>query len=101
MTPEAMEKNLTKLGIADKYSFERPGRAPGPHIVESYAAVNLIVRDRAMFHTPYVPHVQQIFQDRASGYLASLNDPVQHKADSELLINSLVVSSDAVRSASE
>ncbi|KAF8519048.1 linoleate diol synthase [Hysterangium stoloniferum] len=89
MTPEAMEKNLTKLGIADKYSFDRPGRAPGPHIVESYAAVNSIVRDRATFHTPYVPRVQQIFENHASGYLASLNDPEQHKADSELLINSL------------
>ncbi|KAF8508365.1 hypothetical protein BU17DRAFT_56768, partial [Hysterangium stoloniferum] len=72
MPPEAMEKNLTKPGIADKYSFERPGRASGPYIVESYAAVNSIVRDHATFHTPYVPRVQQIFENRASGYVVLL-----------------------------
>ncbi|KAF8500049.1 hypothetical protein BU17DRAFT_72152 [Hysterangium stoloniferum] len=100
-SPEAMEKNLTKLGIADKYSFERPGRAPGPHIVESYAAVNSIVRDRATFHTSYVPRVQHIFENRASGYLASLNDPVQYKAYSELLINSLANDASALEKAEQ
>ncbi|KAF8518558.1 hypothetical protein BU17DRAFT_66395 [Hysterangium stoloniferum] len=73
-TSSTVRCGLKKLGIADKYSFERPGCAPGPHIVESYAAVNSIVRDRATFHTPYVPRVQQIFENRASGLKMTSED---------------------------
>ncbi|KAF8505285.1 hypothetical protein BU17DRAFT_101069 [Hysterangium stoloniferum] len=42
-----------------------------------------------------------IFENRASGYLASLNDPVQHKADSELLINSLANDASAFEKAEQ
>jgi hypothetical protein len=72
MRPEIMKENLEKLGIAKKYTFERPGHTSGLQVVEPYRAVHAIMRDRTSFHTPYVPRVQKIFDGHASGYVILL-----------------------------
>ena len=60
MTPEAMKDNLSKLGIAEQYSFDRPGVAPKPHVVESFTGIKAILEDIETFVAPYPARAKDI-----------------------------------------
>ncbi|KAF8512919.1 linoleate diol synthase [Gautieria morchelliformis] len=87
MTPEAMKTNLTKLGVAEKYTFSRPDRSEHPHVVNTFSGVSSVLKDRVSFRASYVGRAKEIIPGR--GYLLSLDDPVVHKADSELVTSAL------------
>ena len=52
-TPETTKKNLTKLGIADKYDFSRPKPQPIPKIVDTIAGIRYVFNDAVKFRTMY------------------------------------------------
>ena len=57
MTPDAMSGYTEKLGIKDKYNFNRPGSAPTTHIVSDYSLISSILKDAASFRPPYADRV--------------------------------------------
>ncbi|KIJ55788.1 hypothetical protein M422DRAFT_152180 [Sphaerobolus stellatus SS14] len=83
MTPEAMKENLSKLGVSEKYSFERPGVAPKVQVVESFTAIKDILDNNASFTTPYTSRAKDVIESR--GFLSSLDDFKTHEADRRLL----------------
>ncbi|KAF8578807.1 linoleate diol synthase [Ramaria rubella] len=83
MMPEAMKENLTKLGIADKYSFERPGTQAAAQAIDTFPGVRSVLKNRAVFRTPYSDRAKDVLAGQ--GYLVSMDDPVAHTADKELI----------------
>ena len=57
MTPTSMKNYTETLGIKEKYSFERPRRAPITHVVNDYAVVAEMLKDNAAFRPPYADRV--------------------------------------------
>ena len=57
MTPDAMSGYTEKMGIRERYNFNRPGRAPQTHVVSEYADVRKILEDTPAFRPPYADRV--------------------------------------------
>jgi len=64
MTPGDMQKNLTKLGIAEKYTYERPGVVPPTHVVESFTAIKAILNDNTSFSSPYATRAKDVMEGK-------------------------------------
>lgn len=60
MRPEAMKTNLTKLHIADKYTYEMPKRTDHPQVVEGFSSVSTILKDRTGFNASYVERAKEL-----------------------------------------
>lgn len=59
-----MKTNLTKLHIADKYSFEMPSRTDHPQVVDGFSSVSMILKDRTGFNASYVERAKELIQGR-------------------------------------
>lgn len=68
MTPSAMEKYTTQLGVRDRYSFDRPAPAPGTHIIDDYPTVAGIMQDVQSFRPPYADRVGAVV--KGQGYVS-------------------------------
>lgn len=66
MTPSAMEKFTTQLGVRDRYSFDRPTPAPVTHIIDDYPTVAGIMKDVQSFRPPYADRVGAVV--KGQGY---------------------------------
>jgi cytochrome P450 len=88
MTPEAMQDNLTKLGVAKSYAFEMPGQAHRPVVVGKFKPAQAILDDHTSFGSRFVERAKQIMQ--GSGYLLSLDDPTSHSEHSKLVKSALI-----------
>lgn len=61
MTPEAMQTNLTKLGVDKKYTFDMPPHVESVKPVSSYEAVRTVLNDKTNFSSPVVDRAKAIF----------------------------------------
>lgn len=52
-TPETTRNNLTRLRLADKYSFERPTAQPIPKVVDTIQGIKAVFGDNMTFRTSY------------------------------------------------
>lgn len=52
-TPDVTKGNLTKLGIADKYTFNRPVPQPIPKVVDTIAGIRYVFKDFNKFKVTY------------------------------------------------
>jgi hypothetical protein len=71
MTPEAMQDNLTKLGIVKSYSFERPGQTYDPIMVNKFKAAKAILQDRVSFGATYGERAREVMP-QGTGWVASV-----------------------------
>ncbi|KIL59186.1 hypothetical protein M378DRAFT_27110 [Amanita muscaria Koide BX008] len=49
LTPLKVKDNLTKQGIADRYTFERPAPAPVPKVLDDFVAIRHVVNNPDIF----------------------------------------------------
>lgn len=54
MTPNHMKETLTRRGLANRYTFDRPTAAPIPKILRTFAAIDPIMNDPTNFKVRYV-----------------------------------------------
>ena len=52
-TPDTNKKTLQKLGIADKYDFNRPKPVPIPKVVDTIPGIRRVFEDSVTFKTMY------------------------------------------------
>jgi linoleate 10R-lipoxygenase len=64
MDPKEMKTKLTKLKIAEKYSFTRPDRSEHAHVVNTFSGVSSILRDGAAFRASYVERAKEVIPGR-------------------------------------
>lgn len=57
MTPESMSGYTKKMGVHNRYNWERPDQAPETHIVSDYAVVASMLKDHQGFRPPYADRV--------------------------------------------
>ncbi|KAF7326065.1 Heme peroxidase [Mycena kentingensis (nom. inval.)] len=55
-TPTTMRDQLTKQGIADQYSFERPQPLAVPVVLNDFTAINYVLADAQRFPSVYATH---------------------------------------------
>jgi len=60
MTPDAMQKNLDKLGVLKHYDLNRPQPHMRTHHFTDYHDVVLILKNPADFETPYAERASRI-----------------------------------------
>lgn len=48
-----MKASLTRQGIADSYTFERPTANPVPKVLNTFTAIKTIFNDPVNFNVPY------------------------------------------------
>ncbi|KDQ18824.1 hypothetical protein BOTBODRAFT_28325 [Botryobasidium botryosum FD-172 SS1] len=88
MTPKAMKKNLTNLGIADKYDFTKPVSPNPVKSVKAYVEVKGVLDDSRAYRTPYGEKIRSIMQGH--GYLLSLDEPSLNNRDRQLIRDAVV-----------
>ncbi|GJN92760.1 hypothetical protein Rhopal_005798-T1 [Rhodotorula paludigena] len=89
-TPETMRKILTKNGVVDKYSFERPAPVPPIHSVSTYKACLGVLADPTTFGTIYDEPIKACSNDY--GYFIAIDDDQEaHKRDRAIQSKALFV----------
>ncbi|QRV74358.1 heme peroxidase [Ceratobasidium sp. AG-Ba] len=74
MTPEAMKKNFTRIGIAGDYDFSRPVAPPAVQPVRQRSDVTSAIQDTACIHTPYGQKIHTMIGKEPGFFLALNND---------------------------
>jgi linoleate 10R-lipoxygenase len=67
MTPDAMQTNLTKLGVLDQYDLNKPSLQQGSVSFSDYNDVVKILKSPADFDIPYRDHASRVI--KGSGYV--------------------------------
>ncbi|KAF8603914.1 heme peroxidase [Ceratobasidium sp. AG-I] len=77
MTPEAMKKNFTRLGIAGDYDFSRPVPPVSVQHFRNRTEVTSVFTDTSCIHTPYGKKIQAML-GKELGFFLALNDDSDH-----------------------
>lgn len=71
MTPEAMKGYTAKMGIEERYNFNRPGTAPSTHIISGYEEVKRMLEETSNFRPPYADRVGAMVKGQGYVYIFS------------------------------
>ncbi|KAF7300907.1 Heme peroxidase [Mycena kentingensis (nom. inval.)] len=84
-TPTKMLESLTRMGIADQYTFDRPTPARVPVVLHDFTAINYVFSDPARFKNVYD------MKDIGNGYgfLLGFDEPKKHDPDLALALHGL------------
>ncbi|KAH8099451.1 heme peroxidase [Cristinia sonorae] len=93
-TPEVTRKNLTKLGIVEKYSFDRPKALPIPKVVDTVAGIKYVFNDSTKFKTTYGDDMRLL--TRNYGFFLVFEDEQRHSKDRSLVLHSLFPTQDSL-----
>ena len=70
MTPDSMKTNLDRLKVLDQYDITRPTTQNPPCVVDAYATVASILKNKEGFVAPYQSRVDRVLKGK--GYVSSL-----------------------------
>ncbi|KAK4702162.1 linoleate 10R-lipoxygenase, partial [Phenoliferia sp. Uapishka_3] len=83
-TPETTRKNLTKLGIVDKYDFKKPKTAKPWVPAFTYAGCMSILADYKTFGVIYAPNIKHIVNTEY-GFFIGFDDMKNHARDRNIM----------------
>ncbi|GJJ14559.1 hypothetical protein Clacol_008824 [Clathrus columnatus] len=78
-TPEITKGNLTKLGIVDKYTFNRPVPQPIPKIVDTISGIRYVFNDNNKFKVTYGTDMKLLTNQY--GFFLVFDDQKTHETD--------------------
>ncbi|KAF8878550.1 heme peroxidase [Infundibulicybe gibba] len=84
-TPEKMKDSLTKQGIADQYTFERPIPTRVPKVLNTLTGIKYVFTDPTRFHTVY--DMKELGD--GYGFILSFDEALKHDADKALALHAL------------
>ncbi|KAI0071441.1 heme peroxidase [Panus rudis PR-1116 ss-1] len=93
-TPEVTRKNLTKLGIVDEYTFERPKPGPIPKVVDTLKGIDYVFSDNNKSKTVYGANLRML--TRGYGFYLAIDGKEQHDTDRAQMMHALCPSKASV-----
>lgn len=72
MTPDAMKGYTEKMGVEERYCFERPVGAPVCHVVSGYGEVKGMLEETGRFRPPYADRVGAVVKGQGCVLLPTL-----------------------------
>ncbi|KAF9492298.1 heme peroxidase [Pleurotus eryngii] len=87
-TPEHMRQSLTRQGIAQKYTFDRPIAQPVPVILKTFAAIKGVWNDPSRFKI--------IYEKLGYGSMLLFDDAKRHDADRAMVLHALFPTQDSI-----
>ncbi|KAF9500697.1 heme peroxidase [Pleurotus eryngii] len=92
-TPDHMKQSLTRQGISEKYTFDRPIAQPVPVVLKTFAAIKAVWSDPSRFKV--------IYEKKGYGCMYPLpmlffDDAKQHDADRALVLHALFPTQDSI-----
>jgi len=91
-TPQKMKDSLTKQGLAERYTYDRPVATPIPKVLNTFTGIKYVFNDHHRFRTMYE------LNGLGSGYgfMLSFDDAERHDADKALALHALFPSKDSL-----
>ncbi|CAL1708758.1 unnamed protein product [Somion occarium] len=86
-TPEVTRQNLTKLGVADQYSYDRPKAQPIPKVVDTLAGIRYVFADYQKFKTTYGDDMRML--TNGYGFFLVFDEQPKHETDRGQLLHAL------------
>ncbi|PIL25197.1 cytochrome P450 [Ganoderma sinense ZZ0214-1] len=93
MTPDAMEKILTKLGQTGVYSLAKPTRIADPTVLAGYEDVRAVLHDEKSFRTSFAERVKNVVH--GEGFFIASDDPARAAREQRALLSALTGAPDA------
>ncbi|KAH8111877.1 heme peroxidase [Phellopilus nigrolimitatus] len=93
-TPQVTFQNLTKLGIAEKYDFNRPKTTPIPKVLNTLTGIRYVFNDFKKFHQIYEADMKMLTD--GYGFMLTFDDQKTHSVDKALVWHALFPSKDSV-----
>ncbi|KAI0732597.1 heme peroxidase [Fomitopsis betulina] len=87
-TPATTRQNLTKLGIADKYTYERPVAQPVPKVLNTLTGIRHVFSDPSKFVQIYTEDMKAL--TRGYGFMLVFDEPKKHDSDRAFCWHALV-----------
>ncbi|EPS97159.1 hypothetical protein FOMPIDRAFT_95975 [Fomitopsis schrenkii] len=87
-TPEVTRKNLTKLGLADKYAYERPVTQPVPKVLNTLTGIRHVFADPSKFVQIYTQDMKAL--TRGYGFMLVFDEREKHDKDRAFCWHALV-----------
>ena len=87
-TPAATRDNLTKLGLADKYAFDRPVTQPVPKVLNTLTGIRHVFADPSKFVQIYTDDMKAL--TRGYGFMLVFDQPAKHDKDRAFCWHALV-----------
>ncbi|MCV2423659.1 hypothetical protein LNV47_24045 [Paucibacter sp. DJ4R-1] len=94
-TPESTKENLTKLGLANLYDFNRPNEAPIPKPLNNFTAIKHVSNDITKYKVPYGPDMRYLTLDR--GMFLIFDEQPHHDDDRRIAFHALFPSNDVMK----
>jgi cytochrome P450 len=93
-TPTKMKESLTRLGIADRYTFDRPVPTRKPVILNTFTGINVVFNAPTKFRNVYD------MKKLGDGYgcVLAMDDNPQHDADKAVVMHALFPTKDSIAS---
>ncbi|OBZ79068.1 Psi-producing oxygenase A [Grifola frondosa] len=91
--PEVTRQNLTKLGLVDQYSFERPVAKPAHKTVETLPGIQSVLGDVKKFQTPYGENMRAL--TKGVGFFAAFDEKTARDKDQAAVLNALFPNQDS------
>lgn len=86
--PAATHQNLTKLGLVDKYAFERPVAQPVPKVLNTLTGIRHVFADPSKFVQIYTDDMKAL--TRGYGFMLVFDQPAKHDKDRAFCWHALV-----------
>ena len=86
-TPDVTRKNLTNLGIADKYDYSRPKATPVPKVLNTLTGIRYVFDDFQRFHQIYTADMEML--TNGYGFLLNFDDKKKHDTDLAMVWHAL------------
>jgi hypothetical protein len=84
-TPSKMKESLTRLGLAERYTFDRPVPTPRPVILHDFTAINVAFNDPVRFKSAY--DMKKL--GNGYGFIIAMDDRAQHDADKAMALHAM------------
>ncbi|KAH8108866.1 linoleate diol synthase [Phellopilus nigrolimitatus] len=88
MTPDAMTGYTDKLGVRERYNFDRPTAAPVTHVVSEYPLVAGMLKDTAAFRPPYANRVGAVV--KGHGFFIAYDQTDEGLTDQKAVLDILI-----------
>ncbi|KAL5536114.1 hypothetical protein ACEPAF_4219 [Sanghuangporus sanghuang] len=77
--PDVTKQNLKKLGIADKYKYNRPVATPAPKVLNTLTGIRYVFNDFKKFKQIYTADMEMLTE--GYGFMLTFDDEKKHSAD--------------------
>nr|GAT46932.1 heme peroxidase [Mycena chlorophos] len=92
-TPQKMRTSLTKLKLADQYTFTRPIAVPITTVLNNFAAIDFVFKDPKTFPTPY--DLSKL--GNGYGFMLAFDTPAKHDPDYARAAHALYPNAEAMK----